>query len=93
MEAAIPRAPTNVMGTPNINDVTTMANIRRMQFNAAWCTTDIRVKIKVEAKLGERTSKRQKRPKKSHESSFRIHDLLVTCKGQSIDKGQYHVSQ
>jgi hypothetical protein len=44
------------MGTPNMNDVTIMANIRRMQFKAAWCTTDIRVKIKVEAKLGGRTA-------------------------------------
>jgi hypothetical protein len=61
MEAAIPRAPTNVMGTPNMNDVTTMANIRRMQFKAAWCTTDIRVKIKVEAKLGQQKSAEAKK--------------------------------
>jgi hypothetical protein len=50
----MPMAPTNVMGTPNMNDVTTMANIRRIQFKAAWCTTDIRVKTKVEAKLGRK---------------------------------------
>jgi hypothetical protein len=50
-ETKNPSNPRYVIGMPKKRDVTTMAKIRRMQFNAAWCTTEILDKMYVDAKL------------------------------------------
>lgn len=47
----IPPMPIYVMDMLNTIDVTTMANILRIQFNTAWYITLIRDKIYVDAKL------------------------------------------
>ena len=51
MDTAIPKPETKDIGTLKITDVTTMAKSLRMQFKAAWWTTDILVKINVDARL------------------------------------------
>jgi hypothetical protein len=45
MDTAIPNPEMIEMGTEKMMDVMTMANNRRMQFNAACVTTDIRLNI------------------------------------------------
>jgi hypothetical protein len=45
MDTAIPNADMFEMGTEKIMDVMTIANNRRMQFNAACVTIDIRLNI------------------------------------------------
>mmetsp|Transcript_37379 Transcript_37379/g.112003 ORF Transcript_37379/g.112003 Transcript_37379/m.112003 type:complete len:89 (-) Transcript_37379:437-703(-) len=50
-DTTIPTAERGVMETPNTTDVTTIAKRRRMQLRAAWCTTEMRLSMYVEARL------------------------------------------
>ena len=50
-EIPIPTALLREIGIRKSNPVHTIANIRRVQFSAAWCTTLMRVNKYVEARL------------------------------------------
>ena len=45
MDMIMPSPEVMVIGTEKTIDVTTIANNLLMQFKAAWCTTEIRLKI------------------------------------------------
>ena len=85
--------PINVIGILKNSDVTIIAKIRRIQFNAAWWTTEILVNIYVDARLRKARFSLGESKRKSDYEKLPESNSLVACKCNPIDQCQAQVPE